>query len=423
MKPQNLFSCLNLLIFTFFTVAIPAYYFSENAVIGQFRNYFYLVSLIAGFILIIMFLAENKSPRSNFLLTLIAIFFGWTALILGIAATDYPIEWVNSDIVNLTYCLQALVLGINFVKIFNHRFFSILITIIWFASCCLILAKVDPSFMQAIYGKEDESFSGSYQYIGDTYTFLSVLLIAKVMSGSSMIHFQQLSLNTSIGSSKQKSIMPIILLIVSILILFLNGSRASLLSFLIFAIYILYYLFKRLNPGKLFFITLVSSLMLFIVFAYSHDFLIHNVSYDSLFSNRSLEIASEGRSTSGEGRAELYRLGIQDIFHNPITGNYIERNLYRGQGTYIHNFLSLIQDFGIFTFLSYLCLIIYGIKACLTASSRVQPCNSIAINGILIISIVQVLFFREAMGFYPLFINFGMALRTFSESPKETSLN
>ncbi|WP_413176087.1 O-antigen ligase family protein [Anabaena azotica] len=232
-----------------------------------------------------------------------------------------------------------------------------------------------------------------------------MILISKVLNSKKKSNLKQLISQDIIRESKKNLYLPISLLIISIIILFLNGSRASLTSFLIFSLYILYYLFSRLNPIKFIYVSLLSLSLVVLSLTF------FSINYDFLLSNRNLELISEGHSSSLEGRSHLYELGIKDIYNNPITGNYVERNYYRDSGTYIHNFLGLIQDFGIPSFLSYLFLIFYSVK-CFRSLGRSQDCNSITYNGILIVSIIQVVFFRYPINFYPIFIIFGMNLRS-----------
>ena len=409
MKFKHLSFFLAILILLFFIVILPGYYFSESAIIGKFRNYYYLICLFACAIFSVSFLATAKIKKAGFpFLLLLFTFLAWTLLILVDAINNYSAPWARNDIISLSYCWFALLLGINLANISNHPFFSGLVLVVWSATCLLIISKVDPIYMQAIYGKENEGFSGSYQYIGDTLALVSIMLASKIIAPKNKLKSKELVI-----SKKQDKItlLSALLLIISSIILFINASRASLFSFLIFSFYFLCCSLRQLSTKGRVISSLLGLLLTCLLVTGLNNSLLPDINYEVFLSNRNFELIVEGRSDSGEMRDHLYELSIQDISNHPITGSYVSRNLYRGVGTYVHNIVALIQDFGIFSFLSYLCLIFYCIKVFLAQWGKSQDFNSIVYQGILIFSILQILFFRDPLGFYIIFINFGMTLR------------
>jgi hypothetical protein len=130
-----------------------------------------------------------------------------------------------------------------------------------------------------------------------------------------------------------------------------------------------------------------------------------------LLLNRNLELLTDGNSSSLEGRDSYSIEGFQDIANNPVFGSYIRRVIDRGPGTYMHNIMEMMQDFGIPAFASFLGLISYCIGHFLKSYRQQQDYETTVFNSLLIFSIVQLLFFRNPLGFYAIYVNFGIIIR------------
>ena len=150
-----------------------------------------------------------------------------------------------------------------------------------------------------------------------------------------------------------------------------------------------------------------------IVFLYVllHGELIANLTWDTVLLNRNLELLTEDKSSSLEDRGSFNIDGFQDILNNPVFGSYIQRVTNRGPGTYMHNIMEMMQDFGIPAFASFLGLISYCIGYFLKSYRHTKDYETMVFNTLLIFAIVQLLFFRNPLGFYAIYINFGIVIR------------
>ncbi|MBD2569387.1 O-antigen ligase family protein [Anabaena lutea] len=320
----------------------------------------------------------------------------------------------DSDIVALSYCFMALAFSINFVQISQKPYFSSLLFIIWTIISYFIISKIDPIYFQSIYGVNNPKFAGVYQYIGDTFALVSIAITARISTLKGLPKFSFLSRNAKYTNQLVRLIVVFSILVSSIIILFFNSSRASFFSFIIVSTYMLYCLLVTLRNKKfiLLFI-IISSLILFSTFADSFNNMM--IEYN-LLSNRNLSAVETGSDGSLDLRMDFYASGIKDIINNPIFGNYSERTLDSGRGTYIHNFLAAFQDFGFLTFFAYLGLVIFCVKQFLNSWKSVNDYECIFFNSLLIFNVIQILIFRHPLGLYAIFVNFGIALKRLCKS-------
>jgi hypothetical protein len=430
---------LNKSIVLFFTAGIlvflgfilPAYLYSETKELSIIRNATYLMCCFGSFWVLLDSILSKKR-QLTFFYYLFLFFTLWTLIHLVIASV-YDIEGAVSDIVNSSYSMFALALGTNLNEISKYKFFRFLIYLFWCLICYFVITSLDPLSLQAIYGKEDPLFSGAYQGIGDSFAIISILLIFQQLQ--SIVSLPQKSdrtldkkrkmITTNIDRPRNdlSSICTIswmmMTLVASNIVLFLNSSRASFYSFMLLTLYIIYVFYisfisnkyiKR-NIPKLLLLMLVTGLIAYL-YLLSHGELMSSLTWDSLLSNRNFELFTEKNSSSLDDRHELSALGFQDIINNPVFGSYISRVKQRGPGTYIHNIMDIMQDFGIPAFASFVGLISYCIGHLLKSfRHQQQDYETMVFNTLLIYSIVQLLYFRNALGFYAIYINFGIMMR------------
>jgi hypothetical protein len=428
-------------IFTFLGLILPAYLYFGTKSLSIIRSIAYAVCCVCTLWVLLNSILSRRSKLSLF--CYLFLFFILWVLVSLIIAKIYNIEGVDSDITSISYWLFALALGINLNEISKYKFFRFLTYLFWYLISFFVISSLDPVTLQAVYGIEDPLFAGAYQRIGDTFAFVSILLIVQQLK--SIVLLSQ-KLNTTLDRTKKIAAKDIQQQLViknvqqqrngrlsigvicwmlmtwtaSNIILFLNSSRASFYSFLILTLYLIYVFYVsyvsnkyvKQNILKLLILVLGMGLTIYMYLLLFHSELTSALTWDSLLTNRNLELLMNGNSSSLEGRDEFSAEGFQDIINNPVFGSYIRRVIDRGPGTYMHNFMEILQDFGIPAFASLLGLILYCIGYFLKSyRQHQQDYETIVFNGLLIYSIVQLLFFRDPLGFYAIHINFGIVVR------------
>jgi hypothetical protein len=410
-------------ILVFLGSVLPAFLSLEDKKYAVVRNIFYVICFLSSFCIFL----ENivfKKEKLSFFWYLVLLLLLWISGHLTIASIIYDLEGSGSDLVGISYCVFALALGTRLTQISQHKYFLIVIFGIWALQCWLILYNVDPVSLQSIYGKEDPLFSGAYQHIGDVFALTSILFVFKIFDNSlktiKLIKekcFKGKKIqNYSSFEKKQirqvylNTLILLALILFTNVILFLNGSRASLISFLLPTLFIGHVLFFHLRHQISCVLIFVSSLLFMIAgftSLYNPQFM-SGISWDVLLTNRNLELISSSESTSLEGRNSLHDLGLQDLMKNPILGNYIQRVDERGSGTYMHNILSLAQDFGLPAFMFFLYLM-----ACCTIFFLHQwrweyNYEKHVFDSLFVFSMIQLIFFRNFTSFYIIYIVFGI---------------
>lgn len=407
---RNIINYFSILIFLFFSLCLPLYYYSANKEIAIIRNIFYFSCCFGTLIILV---ASFRKLKLNHLAFSLIILFSWCFFYLSISYYHYNLETSQSDMIAITYSLFALVLGIKLQELAQKKYFLFLMLLVWLVICLIVYTSIDFTYFQAFYGKFDEEFSGTYQYIGDTYALVSILFIFRL---ATLVNTQENFPNFDPHNHiiKYEPIIFIcinVITITSIIFLFFNSSRASFYSFLVVSFYIYYCSYSRIKANRLYtFILILIASVIFLLVLNNTSFL-SNIDLSFLASNRILEFLKTNDSTSLSGRNDLYTIGIQDILYNPIFGNYINRVLERGEGSYIHNILGILQDFGIPAFISFLYLIMYCMRYFMHSWKFTNDYRTMLLNSIFIFSIVQLIFFRYPLGFYVIFVAFGLALK------------
>jgi hypothetical protein len=145
----------------------------------------------------------------------------------------------------------------------------------------------------------------------------------------------------------KKQITMYVIITVSIISLFLINSRSALLGYII-AIVLLQIYSKGLKPilGLSIFVLILSEIMSYLP----------EVMKGVEESRIGRLIYSTDTDTSLSVREEVMALGMEIIYHNPITGEH-NGHLKYGEGAYMHNILSYWAQYGFFAF-SALCLLL-----------------------------------------------------------------
>lgn len=413
-------------IFLFLGFVLPAYLYFGTKDLSTIRNVGYIICCIFSFVVMLDFLQKKKSLT---LFCHLLVFFLFSVLThLVIARVVYQIVSSENDIIGMSYCIFSLIIGTRINEISNHKIFKFVVYLVWCLIGFFVFASFNPVSFQSVYGTEDAMFSGAYQYIGDTFGFVSILLIfqelelIKFLSEkfylARKLKIERAIVKNSIVISTRillLIILSIVTLLASNIILFANSSRASFFSFVVFTIYIGIIIIrnKEIPYSRLQLSAFILILISFIGFYLLYDNrTISNFNADIFLSNRNLELFSSDSSSSLDERILQGEAGKEDIINSPIFGNYIHRVIDRGPGTYMHNTMQIAQDFGIPSFISLWGLIAYCIDHLLKSSrSKKNNYSTMVFNSLLIFSIVQLVCFRNPVGFYVIYINFGMILR------------
>lgn len=159
-----------------------------------------------------------------------------------------------------------------------------------------------------------------YLMLADSYAILSLIIL----------------------SNYKKHWTKYLLILVSLLSLYALYSRAS---FYLYLCVILLLLFRE------------NKYILFILIGVSIILLLQN--YEVLRDSRMFRIILGTTDASSTMRSDFLRLGIQEIKKVGLLGQFLGEVEISGRGTYIHNFLSYLRQFGVIAFILLLCHVLY----------------------------------------------------------------
>lgn len=339
----------------------------------RFEGLVYVIAVLALFLLFtsIQQFQNNKTASILYIFPLILFF----AIIIVVTLLNYDISGALSF--NLPIYIKYILylsIGINFHLVSERIWkFSILFIIIGF----LRLINLD-------------NFTFNYSLLYD---------ISKrgVIASSSDILVVYLLLFNLCQKNKLNRVFMTFLYAVSIFILFISGSRTTLILFLL-SLLIIY----GVSLKKLLFAFLCS---LFII---SDELLVFVDGLEFMSEYRVLSLIKAHEDKSVIGRLILFNSGIDGIILNPIFGDFggqittkvIDEHGNRW-GAYMHNILSYYRQFGLFVFGIILSLLFISCKSLINHSVKYLP--------IIIFLIVAIVFSRSYT--YPyIFLLIGIAL-------------
>jgi len=169
-----------------------------------------------------------------------------------------------------------------------------------------------------------------YLYLGDTFAILSLLILTFLESKYVKIFF----------------------IFVSLLVLYTIYSRTSLYLYFIVAFI---YIKKEFN--------LKTKLIVFTIFILFMITIINYFDFNKLENTRMLSFLFSGHDASLNGRLEQINSGLNGLFNNFIIGDYGGQYFNSHSfGSYMHNILSYIRQFGIISIVLFLFLFYKIIK-------------------------------------------------------------
>lgn len=150
-------------------------------------------------------------------------------------------------------------------------------------------------------------------------------------------------------SISSRAVNIITLTLASIFVLFFLGARSE------FAVFILlsavYMLLRSRNNYKYFIISLISILLISILFI---------IFKDNILDSRQFQLLDYSDSSSWNAREQLKEEGMRVISNNPIFGSFGEHAASGDIGRYIHNALSSYVNYGLYFFIIYIFISLYA---------------------------------------------------------------
>lgn len=426
-KKNRLLSFLNMIVLVVLFFIFPFYLWQGDSSNTVIRNASYFLALMCTAIL---FACELKIINKKILYYGLINLTGETSvLIFQVLCINLGSkEATQSYLISSSYCWIGFVLGRFLFHRTNEFHSKIMIVIIWLANLFFIISKVNWDITQSVYGADDAAFDGVYQYIGDVFAFVSILLISQLIGDTTnnnqkdIIKKEKLFGNLKISKkqfrqftkikiprkqfSKLKILLCLIIIILSASGSFLNGSRASFVS-LATVLFLIIIRIISFNLKK----TIVYGSILFLCFTVSFSNIANHfgINTEVILENRNLEMLMEGKSSSLDERTEIQEEGIAEIWRNPLIGNYTAINLSTQEfGNYIHNALGTWQYFGLIPFVTYVLAIFECLNIFFKRVRFGSISENIAYGGSLMFCLISILFFRMPISFFCMFIVFGL---------------
>lgn len=219
-------------------------------------------------------------------------------------------------------------LGFEIFSIMRRKRNQVMILISWFVFLVIVLVNTVSSSKGFMLNLEGEMI---YLMLADSFALLSLLALVVV----------------------RRSYVSFLLFVLSSLVLFLLLSRTSLYLFVI-------------AGGLLLFRKYPLASVLLLLFLITTLVFYFEINFDTIKNNRMLRFLLTGKDASWSQRGELLSEGIVHLKENWLFGEYLwEVKSSQGKtGGYIHNFLSVMNQFG---FLPFFFLILTGVIIYLNA--------------------------------------------------------
>lgn len=177
-----------------------------------------------------------------------------------------------------------------------------------------------------------ENKRGIYLFLGDAFAIVAIVIVSCI--------------------STKNRLLEIGVILISIYVLFLLRSRTS---FYLFIATSVFYAFFRYGKKVL--------IVAMIIFACFFS-IIDDVVKISPASMRMLSFIVEKEDASWSSRNEILAEGVKSISKNWVWGDFAGQVRETGSlGSYIHNYLSLWRQFGVFPFVAFLLLNLYCLRS------------------------------------------------------------
>lgn len=327
LKIKNINQYLSLFLFTNYFVIIPIVLYQY-----YLGNIPYLYSILMNFntvfsVLIIANIILFYKDKLNIYDISILFLMSYMGMVI---IFDYFLYAGSKELFfnNSTILIRSFMLYIiGRVLIVQYDWYKSLLLFFFILLILEKLINLDSSYIRIFLDTEG---SGVYLYLGDTFAVIAIFLI-------------------SLLSNK---VIKFLLVIVSLVILFVIGSRSSMFIFLVV---LLFMMFKENNIKQNMFI-----LISLISFAnYTISYLDIDIENNRMF----VLVSSDKVDISKQERSNMLSIGIEDIKNNPIIGNYGGQFYYeKNYGNYIHNILSFYRQYGLIVFIGLIIIFFYILR-------------------------------------------------------------
>lgn len=374
-----------LLVFSFLFVLAPIYKYYEleglpNINISALRFVIFILSYF------IFLLNIKKIIEPNFITYVISFLF-FHLLISVIFLVNYQYITYYAANANIFFLERIDAVVVNYFMFFllgtfyvilrqiNNSFLRRVVYIYWFSFVLFTIFNLRN--LSSAYGANLlDSSEISYIFFADRIAILSILLF----------HIER--------KNKRK----VLIFCVSVILLFLYPSRTS---FYIFLISIVFPFIVLSNPKKIGLIIL-GAILVFILANYFQDSI-------ELRNSRIFSISLEN-NTSLESREAIFNNNKNIIMENLVIGDFMsDVRIARTGGHQIHNYLSLLQDFGLVIFIPFLFYVFKSIYACYKIINQKNlESQDLAMVSLLVFSLIISILSRSHL--YPYIFVVFMAL-------------
>lgn len=322
----------NITIVVFF-IAIPIKLLLDILLYLYFSFEYNPIMLIAAPLSAIAFILAMRVRHfiNNITLLFIALIFFMSFIIFyRMANIGYLIETsivINTILSGPVLFLIYFVCGLHMSDIGRSE--KLIIICSWIVSALLISLYNMGSV--SVWHTLNEN--GSYLRIGDLFAILSLMTIA---------------------FSKKFPLFSAAIILVSAFVLYIIGSRSSILFYVMaLVIYICFLIFSGKRSNLLFLGAILLTIILSLFFLINYSPLMDQLLQGRIY----YTIVQSGNFGGLDTRADLFDRGIQLGQDFPIFGSLHERWRTGSGGDYIHSFLFVFADYGIFVFLILIILI------------------------------------------------------------------
>jgi len=323
----------------FFIALFPLFFFYHYLVAAIsvpliFGGWFGVVSAIAAFLFIPFGLRCFVNLRQNALLLFLITFalfmlvVSWLCIhyFWGANYQSHP-DVVQQIGTTLIFWFSLFMVGLYWPQSVSR--FRVILLISLGLMGVIIVAYLNPSNLmfdaRRLWGAQDVA---TYQGFARSLVFTGLALLATIKRPRWLLIFTA----------------------VLCILLFFCGARSEFLGFLLIVPLILWVGFRR----KITWLLVILLVTLLISFA----LILNN---ESLLASRQLQFINPDSWTSYQARQYLQEFGMIGILSSPISGDYAGQvRDFGSTGSYIHNFLSAWQQFGLVAFLLYFGLTVIG---------------------------------------------------------------
>jgi len=289
-------------------------------------------SAIFGVLLLIQLFRRKLSILSIFL---IGIFTGFIALTVSWTVLHYLFAGgPKGSMLAFEYYSRVLFLHL-FLFLAGYYMRPQMCSTIWIASFSVIIVNSilfvnSNNLMIDLRCIVDKAYSGMYLSLSDAAMFTGFIA----------------------WSVAKKPFTRVACLCLLGVVLFIMGSRANLIGYLIVLPVALSFTLRRSSQIAFYSVMVVGGATVFFLMG----------GWEMLASSRHVQLFSLSDDSSWIARNEMLFTGMAGIVQNPVFGDYAGQLEQRGTlGSYIHNWLSVWQAFGIIPFVLYTFWVILGI--------------------------------------------------------------